>query len=45
MDYMLFEQGIDVKELKDRLIDKVLYSSDIQSKDDTISINLKTTEN
>lgn len=40
MDYMMFEQGIDVKELKDRLIDKVLYSSDIQTKDDTISINL-----
>lgn len=40
MDYMMFEQGIDVKELKDRLIDKVLYSSDIKAKDDTISINL-----
>jgi hypothetical protein len=44
MDYMMFEQGIDVKELKDRLIDKVLYSSDIQAKDDTVSISLKTKE-
>ena len=42
MDYMMFEQGIDVKELKDQLIDKVLYSSDIMAKNDTISINLKT---
>lgn len=42
MDYMMFEQGIDVKELKDCLIDKVLYSSDIQAKDDIISIRLKT---
>lgn len=42
MDYMMFEQGIDIKELKDRLIDKVLYSSDIQTKNDTISISLKT---
>lgn len=32
MDYLMFEQGIDIKELKDRLIDKVLYSSDIQAK-------------
>lgn len=42
MDYMMFEQGIDVKELKDSLIDKVLYSSDIQAKDNIISIRLKT---
>lgn len=42
MDYMMFEQGIDIKELKDRLIDKVLYSSDIQTKNDIVSISLKT---
>lgn len=42
MDYLMFEQGIDIKELKDRLIDKVLYSSDIQAKNDTIFISLKT---
>ena len=45
MDYMMFEQGIDVKELEDSLIDKVLYSSDIQTRDDTISISLKTKGN
>ena len=45
MDYMMFEQGIDVKELKDHLIDKVLYSSDIMAKNDTISISLKTKGN
>lgn len=44
MDYIMFEQGIDVKELKDSLIDKVLYSSDIQTNNDTISINLRTKE-
>lgn len=42
---MFVEQVIDVKELKDRLIDKVLYSSEVQSKDDAISINLKTKGN
>ena len=42
MDYMMFEQGIDVKELKILLVDKVLYSSDIQTKNNTISISLKT---
>lgn len=41
MDYLMFEEGIDVKEFQQRLINKVLYSSEISDMDGVVSINLK----
>lgn len=42
MDYLMFKQGIDVKEFSDKLINKVLYNSVINSSDDgIISISLE----
>ena len=41
MDYLMFEEGIDVKEFQQRLINKVLYSSEISDRDGVVSINLK----
>ncbi len=41
MDYLMFKQGIDVKEFRDRLVCKVLYSSEITSKENGVSIVLE----
>lgn len=41
MDYLMFKQGIDVKEFGEKLLTKVLYSSSVESKDDYVSIMLK----
>ncbi|MCI8404062.1 MAG: N-6 DNA methylase [Clostridia bacterium] len=42
MDYLMFKQGIDVKEFSDKLINKVLYSSTVDGNDDNIiSISLE----
>ncbi len=42
MDYLMFKQGIDVKEFSDKLITKVLYNSLVDSNDDgIISISLE----
>lgn len=42
MDYLMFKQGIDVKEFSDNLITKVLYNSSVDSNDDgIISISLE----
>ncbi len=41
-DYLMFKQGIDVKEFNDKLINKVLYNSLVNSTDDgVISISLE----
>ena len=41
-DYLMFKQGIDVKEFSDKLITKVLYNSLVDSNDDgIISISLE----
>ncbi len=46
MDYLMFKQGIDVKDFSDKLISKVLYNSDIKSTEEgTMSISLETKEN
>ena len=42
MDYLMFERGVDTEELKNRLVDKILYSSKIQTKDDSVFISFKT---
>ncbi|WP_077369220.1 HsdM family class I SAM-dependent methyltransferase [Anaerosalibacter sp. Marseille-P3206] len=41
MDYLLFKQGIDATEFKDRVTEKVLYSSDVISSDDEVVISLE----
>lgn len=41
MDYEMFEKGIDVKEFEEKLIDNVMYSSEISKSDDKISVVLK----
>lgn len=41
MDYLMFKEGIDVKEFGEKLLTKVLYSSSVESKDDYVSIMLK----
>lgn len=42
MDYLMFKEGIDVKEFSDKLITKVLYNSSVDSNDEgIISISLE----
>ena len=40
MDYLMFKQGIDVKEFSDNLVKKVMYDSTITADKDNISIVL-----
>ena len=44
MDYLMFKQGIDVKEFSDSLVKKVMYDSEISSKENDITIVLKRKE-
>ena len=44
MDYLMFKQGIDVKEFSDTLIKKVMYSSQILSDNEKVSITLECKE-
>lgn len=41
MDYEMFKQGVDSKELQDKLIHQVLYNSSIDDDDDDVTITLK----
>lgn len=41
MDYEMFKRSIDVKEFNERLVQKVLYSSDIANKKRTVTISLE----
>ena len=41
MDYLMFKEGIDVKEFGDKLLKKVLYSSDISQENDEVVISLE----
>lgn len=41
MDYLMFKQGIDVKEFSDALVKKVMYSSEITSKENDVFIALR----
>jgi len=45
VDYLLFQQGIDIKEFSERLVNKVMYESEILSTKNDISILLKTGDN
>jgi hypothetical protein len=44
MDYLMFKQGIDVKEFSEALVKKVMYDSEISSKENDITIVLKRKE-
>ena len=44
MDYLLYEQKIDVKQFSDNLIRRVLYSSKITSSENSVNINIKTSD-
>ena len=41
MDYEMFKQGVDSKELQDKLIHQVLYNSSIDDDGDDVTIKLK----
>jgi len=41
MDYLMFKEGIDVKEFGEKLLTKVLYNSSVESSDNCVSIKLK----
>ena len=41
MDYLMFKQGIDVKEFSDNLVKKVMYDSEISLKECDVTITLK----
>ncbi len=41
MDYEMFKKGVDVKSLKENLLNKILYGSQIMETEDGISISLK----
>ncbi len=41
MDYLMFKEGIDVKEFNESLMKKVLYNSDITIKENDVVITLK----
>ena len=40
MDYLMFEEWIDVKEFKEDLINKIMYSSDVENKNDKVFISI-----
>ena len=45
LDYLLFEQKIDAKSFADSITRKVLYSSTINKKEETVNINIKIPRN
>ena len=42
MDYLMFQQGIDVKVFQENLISKVMYSSSITQHGNDVNISLHT---
>ena len=41
MDYLMFEEWIDVKEFKEDLVNKVIYESDVDKKDNNVFISIQ----
>ncbi len=41
MDYLMFQEGIDVKEFGGNLLNRILYGSEVESTDDGISVLLR----
>ncbi len=40
MDYLMFEEWIDVKEFKEDLINKIMYNSEVENKNDKVFISI-----
>ena len=40
MDYLMFKEGIDVKEFGEKLLNSAMYSSNIETKNNKICISL-----
>jgi type I restriction-modification system DNA methylase subunit len=45
MDYLMFEQGLDVKEFKDKLLTKAMYAADVEESGEKIKISFEKDEN
>ena len=41
MDYLMFQQQIDVKEFSEKLVTKVMYNSSVSSSENNVIITLK----
>ena len=41
MDYLMYEQSIDVKEMKENLLNRVLYSSNVDENNENVIIKIK----
>ena len=41
MDYLMFEEWIDVKEFKDELVNKIIYDSNVEKADNKIFISME----
>lgn len=44
MDYLMFKQSINVKNFEEKLINKIIYNSEILSNNNVISINMRINE-
>lgn len=42
MDFLMFQQGIDVKSFQENLTNRIMYSSTISQNGDDVNISLKT---
>ena len=40
MDYLMYEEGIDIKEFNDKLLNEILYSSDIKNESNIVTITI-----
>ena len=40
MDYLMFEQGVDVKEFGDKLVAKTLYASEVIEEEGKVRVSL-----
>ncbi len=45
LDYLMFKEGIDVKDFGEKLLNKVMYSSEIISDEESVSIKLSVKDN
>ena len=45
MDYLMFQQQIDVKEFSEKLVTKVMYNSSVSSSENNVIITLKGASN
>lgn len=41
MDYLMYKRGIDAKEFSNSLFEKVMYSSDIEADDESVTVTMR----